>query len=188
MLHLQQSGCHNFNLVTPTHVVPQILKALDIAIDQGLNIPLVYNCSGYESVETIKILDHIIDIYMPDFKFWDSDISKKYCNAKDYPESARKAVKLMHEQAGDLKTDDKGIACSGLLVRHLVMPESLDQTKSILTFLKEKISPGTSVNIMPQYRPMGEAGKIKALSRMLTPEEFVEAVNMGMELGLNIIR
>ncbi len=188
MLHLQKAGCHNINLVTPSHVVPQILKALDIAIDHGLNIPLVYNCSGYENIDILRILKDIIDIYMPDFKFWEPEFSKLCCNAPDYPETARKAVKEMYGQVGDLKIDKNGIACSGLLVRHLVMPENLDGTYQILKFLKEKISPDTYVNVMSQYRPMGDADKIKELSRPVTSEEFREAVLMAEKLGLKIIQ
>ncbi|MCP4669758.1 MAG: radical SAM protein, partial [Desulfobacula sp.] len=188
MLYLQKKGCHNINLVTPSHVVPQILKALDIAIEYGLNIPLVYNCSGYDNMDTLSILKDVIDIYMPDFKFWEPENSKKYCHARDYPEIARKAVRQMYDQVGDLKVNNDGIACSGLLVRHLVMPESLDETHNILKFLKEKISPGTHVNIMSQYHPMGEANKFKTLSRPVTPEEFKKALQMAQDLNLNIIR
>ncbi len=187
MLYLQKKGCHNINLVTPSHVVPQILKALDTAIDYGLNIPLVYNCSGYESIDTLHILNNIIDIYMPDFKFWDPKISKIYCRAKDYPGIARKAVREMYNQVGDLKVSKDGIACSGLLVRHLVMPGNLDGTYHILKFLKEKVSSHTHVNIMSQYRPMGEAAKIKELSNPLMPGEYRQAIHMAKKLNLEII-
>lgn len=188
MLHLQKIGCHNINLVTPSHVVPQILKALDTAIDHGLNIPLVYNSSGYDSIDTLEILKDIIDIYMPDFKFWDPEISERFCHAKDYPETAKKAVKEMHDQVGDLKTDHAGIACSGLLVRHLVMPGNLAGTFHILKFIKENISPHTHVNIMSQYRPLGEAGRIKEISRPVTAEEFRKALHMAKKMGLKLIQ
>jgi putative pyruvate formate lyase activating enzyme len=188
MLYLQKIGCHNINLVTPTHVVPNILKALDIAVDHGLNIPLVYNCSGYESLETLGILKNIIDIYMPDFKFWDPDLSEQYCHARDYPQTARIAVREMDGQVGDLTVDGEGIACSGLIVRHLVMPGDLDGTYHILKFLKEKVSAHTHVNLMSQYHPMGEANKIKELSRCLTPEEFRRALDMAKLFDLEIIR
>ncbi|MBC8440950.1 MAG: radical SAM protein [Deltaproteobacteria bacterium] len=188
MLYLQKIGCHNINLVTPSHVVPQVLKALDIAIDFGLNIPLIYNCSGYESIDTLSILKGIIDIYMPDFKFWNPKISKTYCNALNYPQIARNAVKEMFDQVGDLKIDEAGIAYSGLLVRHLVMPGNLDGTYHILKFLKEKISSHTHVNIMSQYHPMGNTGKIKELSFPLTPEEFRSAMQMAKKFDLKIIR
>ena len=188
MLYLQKIGCHNINLVTPSHVVPQILKALDIAIDNGLNIPLVYNCSGYESIGTLQILKDIIDIYMPDFKFWDSEMSELCCNAPDYPEIAKKAVKEMYDQAGDLKTDINGIACSGLIVRHLVMPENLNGTYQILKFLKEEISSFTHINVMSQYRPMGDVFKIKELSRPVTSEEFRKALLMAKKFNLKVIQ
>ena len=188
MLHLQKIGCHNINLVTPSHVVPQILKALDIAIDSGLNLPLVYNCSGYESIETLRLLNGIIDIYMPDFKFWSSSLSRQYCNAGDYPLVAQKAIKEMYDQVGDLKMDKNGIACSGLLVRHLVMPGILDETRQILRFLKEEISSHTHVNIMSQYRPMGDAFKVKALYLPLMPDEYKKALHMAREFNLTIIR
>ena len=188
MLYLQKIGCHNINLVTPTHVVPQILKALDIAISHGLNIPLVYNCSGYENIETLHILKDIIDIYMPDFKFWKPEISKKCFNAQDYPQVAKKAFKEMYNQVGSLKVDKAGIAYSGLIVRHLVMPGYLDQTCQILNFLKDKISCHTHVNLMSQYRPMGDACKIKKLSRPVTSEEFKKALSMAKNLNLTVIR
>jgi putative pyruvate formate lyase activating enzyme len=188
MLYLQKIGCHNINLVTPTHVVPNILKALDIAVDHGLNIPLVYNCSGYESLETLGILKNIIDIYMPDFKLWDPDLAEQYCHARDYPQTARAAVREMNDQVGDLTVDGEGIAWGGLIVRHLVMPGDLDGTYHILKFLKEKVSAHTHVNIMSQYHPMGDANKIKELSRCLTPEEFRRALDMAKRFNLEIIR
>lgn len=187
MVHLQKLGCHNINLVTPSHVVPQILKGLDRAIDLGLNIPLVYNCSGYESLETLKILRGVIDIYMPDFKFWNPKTSQTYCQAQDYPDMAKKAIQEMQAQVGDLSLDKNGIACSGLLVRHLVMPGGLDETREILNFLKEKISPHTHVNLMSQYRPMGKVSGIKAISRPVTPEEFRTAVHLAKAFNLNLI-
>ncbi len=187
MLYLQKKGCHNINLVTPTHVVPQILRALDVAVGLGLKIPLVYNCSGYDSVDTLYLLKDIIDIYMPDFKFWEPEQSERYCHAPDYPAIARNAVREMADQAGDLKTDINGIACSGVIIRHLVMPGALDETRHILKFLKGKISPHAHVNIMSQYRPMGEAGKFKMLSRPVTPEEYRTALQIARTLKLNII-
>jgi len=188
MLYLQKIGCHNINLVTPSHVVPQIVKALDIAVDYGLNIPLVYNCSGYESIDTLRILKDVIDIYMPDFKFWEPEISEICCHARDYPQIARKAVKEMFDQVGDLKVDKTGIASSGLMVRHLVMPGNLSGTYNILKFLKEKVSSNTHVNIMSQYRPMGDACRIKELSRPVTTEEFRKALHMAKNFNLKIIQ
>lgn len=188
MILLQEKGCHNINFVTPTHVVPFILQAVDRAIDLGLDLPLVYNSSGYERPETIALLDGIMDIYLPDFKFWNPELSGAACNAPDYPETARKAICLMQAQTGDLKIDENGIAVSGLLVRHLVMPGTLDDIKSILVFLKEKISPGTCINLMSQYRPLWQAGKVPSLSGNLDASEFRVAVRMAKELGLNLIR
>ncbi|MBU3952659.1 MAG: radical SAM protein, partial [Proteobacteria bacterium] len=159
-----------------------------IAAASGLTIPLVYNCSGYESLETLGLLKDVIDIYLPDFKFWEPGISEMCCQANDYPEIARKAIREMYDQVGDLKVDKDGIACSGLLVRHLVLPENLAGTYEILKFLKEKISAQTHVNIMSQYRPMGEAGRIKSLARPVTPEEVRKARQMARDLGLKIVQ
>ena len=188
MIRLQEQGCHNINFVTPTHVVPQILEALDLAAGSGLHIPLVYNCAGYESPDTLALLDGIIDIYMPDFKFWNDTAAGRFCNAPDYRETAQAAILAMHAQTGDLKTDDAGIACSGLLVRHLVMPGRLEDTREILKFLITRVSPGTHVNLMSQYRPMGEAHRFPDLSRPLSAAEFRRALEMGKTSGLTLIR
>lgn len=188
MLYLQNMGCCNINLVTPSHVVPQILKALDIAAGLGLRLPLVYNSSGYDSVETLKILRDVVDIYMPDFKFWEAEAADRYCHAKDYPDIARNAVLEMQAQVGDLLLDEDGLALSGLLVRHLVMPGRISDTGRILNFLKEKASPHTHVNLMSQYRPMGEAKKFKELSLPLSPEDFRSALKLGWASGLVLVR
>ena len=188
MLELQRSGCHNINFVTPSHVVPQILKALSLAVKQGLRIPLVYNTSAYESLDTLKILRDVIDIYLPDFKFMDKDASSQYCHAADYPEKAMAALQEMQNQSGDLMVDYAGIACSGLLVRHLVMPGRLEETGQILAFLKAKVSPHTHINIMSQYRPLGDAFKFEAISRKVTVQEFKAALKLGRESGLTLIR
>ncbi len=188
MLYLQKTGCCNINLVTPSHVVPHILKALSIAADQGLNIPLIYNSSGYDSVEALKILKDVVDIYMPDFKFWDADAANLYCHAGDYPKTARKAIIEMQAQVGDLVLDAAGLAVSGLLVRHLVMPGRISDTAQILNFLKKDISLCTHVNIMSQYRFMGNAKKYKELSLPLSSGEFKKARDLGRDLGLKLIR
>jgi putative pyruvate formate lyase activating enzyme len=188
MIYLQNMGCCNINLVTPSHVVPQILKALDIAAGLGLRLPLVYNSSGYDRVETLKILRGVVDIYMPDFKFWETEAAGRYCQAKDYPDIARKAVLEMQAQVGDLLLDEGGLALSGLLVRHLVMPGRISDTGRILNFLKEKVSPHTHVNLMSQYRPMGEAKKFKELSLPLSSEEFRSALKLGRASGLVLVR
>ncbi len=184
MMSLQNKGCHNINFVTPSHFVPQILSALELAIEKGLNIPLIYNSGGYDNVETLKLLEGVIDIYMPDFKFWDAVIAEKTCNAPDYPEIARKAIAEMHRQVGNLKIDNNGIAIRGLLIRHLVLPNKLAGTKEIAGFIVKDISPNTYVNIMPQYRPCGKASEIEELSAFLTQKEYNDAVRSAQEEGL----
>ena len=184
MIHLQDIGCHNINFVTPSHVVPQILSALEIAIGKGLKIPLVYNTGAYDKVETLRLLEGIIDIYMPDFKFWDSNIARETCNAPDYPEVAKRAVKEMYRQVGDLEVDNLGIAKRGLLVRHLVMPYGIANTQEVMKFLANEISSNTYVNIMPQYRPCGNACKNAILARSLTSGEYYEALDMARKEGI----
>jgi len=185
MLRLQGLGCHNINLVTPTHVTPQILEALVLAVPEGLRLPLVYNCGGYEDVETLRLLEGIIDIYMPDFKFWDPEKARLYLNASDYPEIARRAVREMHRQVGDLVMDEKGLARRGLLVRHLVMPGCLDDTRAILQFLRE-LSPGTAVNVMAQYRPAGmvDSRRHPQINRGITHREYLDALDAAAGLRL----
>jgi putative pyruvate formate lyase activating enzyme len=184
MLSLQVLGCHNINFVTPSHVVPQILSALLIAIEDGLNLPLVYNSSGYDSVDTLRMLDGIIDIYMPDFKFWDSETSKMTCDAPDYPDIAQNAMKEMHSQVGELVLDHNGIAIRGLLVRHLVMPDNLAGTEQIMKFIADNISIDTYVNIMPQYRPCGKAYETPLLNRPITQDEFYSAIFSAKKAGI----
>lgn len=184
MMSLQRQGCHNINFVTPTHVVPQILAALSIAADAGLTLPLVYNSSGYDSVATLKLLDHIVDIYMPDFKFWNAASAMRFAKAKDYPSQARAALKEMHNQVGDLIIGDDGVAVRGLLVRHLVMPGGLSETACILRYLAEQISPDTYVNVMDQYRPCGLAHRYPPLDRPTTHDSYQEALKLAEEAGL----
>ncbi len=183
MLELQALGCHNINLVTPTHQVPMILEALERAIEGGLNIPIVYNCGGYESIETLKILEGIIDIYMPDFKYSDPNVARKYSLAEDYPEVAKKAIKEMHRQVGDLVIEDS-IAVRGLLVRHLVLPDDLAGTEEVMRFLAEEISPNTYVNVMDQYYPCYKAFDIPPLDRRITLEEYKKAGEAALKAGL----
>ncbi len=185
MLSLQEQGCHNINFVTPSHVVAQILDALPIAIENGLRIPLVYNSSGYDEVATLRLLDGIFDIYMPDFKFWSNASAQRCTDAPDYPEKAQRALKEMHRQVGDLVIDRNGIAQKGLLIRHLVMPGSLDETEHILKFIAEEISPNSYVNIMDQYHPCGEAKDLPPLDRNLSPEEFGKALKLAKRAGLS---
>jgi putative pyruvate formate lyase activating enzyme len=184
MLSLQSAGCHNINFVTPSHVVPQILSALVLAADQGLSIPLVYNSSGYDSVETLRLLDGVIDIYMPDFKFWDGQIADQTCQAPDYPQTARDALTEMHRQVGDLTLDRNGLAVSGVLVRHLVLPNGLAGTPEVMDFIANRISPHTYVNVMAQYRPCGKAAEVKALNRTITDEEYQTAVKAATDAGI----
>jgi len=184
MVSLQRQGCHNINFVTPSHVVPQILAALPKAIKKGLTVPLVYNTSGYDSPETLKLLDGIIDIYMPDFKFWNKESAKRYAKAPDYPEVAQKAILEMYRQVGDLVMDKEGVAVQGLLVRHLVMPTSLEETNGILRFLAQKVSADTYVNVMDQYRPCGRAYQCPPIDRRLTGDEYEEALGLARDAGL----
>jgi putative pyruvate formate lyase activating enzyme len=184
MIGLQRLGCHNINFVTPSHVVPQILEAVKWAAEDGLRVPLVYNSGGYDSVETLRLLDGVIDIYMPDLKFMDSRISKELMNAPDYPEVARAAIVEMHRQVGDLQINENGIATRGLLVRHLVMPDDLTETRKAMRFLATEVSTNTYVNIMNQYRPCGRAHEHPKLDRSVTRAEYLDAVNSAREEGI----
>jgi len=175
-LALQEDGCHNINLVTPSHVVPFILKALVLAAREGLSIPLVYNTGGYDSVNTLRLLDGVVDIFLPDFKYWDRDVGRRLSHVPDYPEVARKAIKEMHRQVGDLVIGPDGIARRGLMVRHLVLPGGLSGTKPILQFIAREISLNTYLNVMDQYRPCGEAYDHPPLDRRITREEYADAL------------
>lgn len=185
MVELMERGCHNINFVTPTHVVVQIVEALIPAVEQGLNLPLVYNSGGYESVETLALMDGIFDIYMPDFKFWDNGWAERFLNAPDYRERTRAALMEMHRQVGDLKVDAQGIATRGVLVRHLVMPGGVAGTERVMEFLAREISPDTYVNVMDQYRPCGNAHGDEVIGRRLTAGEFRNAMSAASEAGLH---
>jgi putative pyruvate formate lyase activating enzyme len=184
MLRLQEMGCHNINFVTPTHYVPQIVASLADATEMGLRVPIVYNCSGYESTEVIRFLDGIVDIYMPDVKFMNEEYSKKFSNAPDYPEVIKKALKEMHRQVGDLAGNSDGIAERGLLIRHLVMPGGVASSEEVFRFIAEEISVHTYVNIMEQYRPEYRAHEFEEISRRITRKEYSEAVQMARRFGL----
>jgi len=184
MLELQTMGCHNINLVSPSHVVPQILAALVIAVQAGLRIPLVYNSGGYDALETLLLLDGIVDIYMPDMKFANMGNAKKYSRVLHYPQVNREAVIEMHRQVGDLQTDDDGLATRGLLVRHLILPCNLAGTKQIVKFIADEISTHTYLNLMAQYRPSYNASLYPQLNRPITASEFNRAVRMAKEAGL----
>jgi putative pyruvate formate lyase activating enzyme len=186
MLDLQARGCHNVSFVTPTHYVPQLIAALPYAIEQGFRRPLVYNCGGYESLEAIQLLAGIIDIYLPDIKFFDPHASERYMDgATDYPEVVRAVVKEMHRQVGDLVVDGRGIARHGLIVRHLVMPGMTQDSDLILRFIAEELSPQTYVNVMDQYRPCFQAGRSPEIARRTTPAEHRAVVEMARRLGLH---
>jgi len=185
MIDLQDRGCHNINLVTPTHYVPQIIKALTIAIENGLSTPLVYNTSGYDSTGTIRLLDGIIDIYMPDIKFLDSGLSQRFCKAADYPEVVREAVVEMQRQVGDLVVDEHGIARKGLIIRHLVMPSCGEDTKRIMEFIRDEVSQNALVNIMAQYHPCHRAGEFEEIANSISLKEHTEAIGYARSIGLS---
>lgn len=185
MLFLQAKGCHNINLVSPTHVVPQILEALELAVESGLRLPLVYNSGGYDSVETLRILDGVIDIYMPDMKYDNAETARELSGVENYPEINRAAIKEMHRQTGDLEINGEGVAQKGLLIRHLVLPHGLAGTKSIMYFLNNEVSSNTYVNIMDQYHPCYKAFQIPSLSRRISSTEFREALSFAKEAGVN---
>lgn len=185
MLSLQDRRCHNINLVSPTHVVPQILEALELAIGLGLQLPLVYNSGGYDSLDTLQLLDGIVDIYMPDMKYSDEKAAEELSGIQAYPSVNRAAVKEMHRQVGDLQIDPEGVAQRGLLVRHLVLPADLAGTEAIVKFVSEEISPDTYVNVMAQYRPCYRAFEFPSLARPVSAAEYRQAVRLAREAGLH---
>jgi len=185
MMYLQKIGCHNINLVTPTHVMPNIINATRIALKKGLRLPLVYNTSGYERLEILKVLDGIVDIYMPDMKYMDGDHAGKYSSgASDYPEVAKKALIEMNRQVGELLIDERGIALRGLLIRHLVMPNRVAGTEKFVRWVAESLSKSTYVNIMAQYRVEYKAFNYPKIARGITVGEFLEAMDWAEEYGL----
>lgn len=187
MVELQERGCHNVNLVTPTHYLPQILEALEAACRLGLEIPLVYNCGGYEALAALRLLDGIVDIYLPDVKYSDPEVGLRYSRARDYPRVVKLALKEMHRQVGVLKVDERGIAYRGLLVRHLVLPGGLAGTAEICLFIAEELSPETHVNIMGQYRPCHRAYEHPPLDRPVTAAEVAAAREEARRAGLRNI-
>jgi putative pyruvate formate lyase activating enzyme len=184
MLELQQAGCHNINWVTPEHVVPQILEALPLAVERGLRLPIVYNTSSYDSLDSLELMDGIVDVYMPDFKLWSSELSRRYLAKRDYAEVACRTVKEMHRQVGGLVLDDRGLARRGLLVRHLVMPGLVHETEAILRWIAEELGPDTYVDVMAQYYPAGRTGEFPEIDRRLYRSEFEHALAIADELGL----
>ena len=184
MLHLQEIGCHNINFVSPSHVVAQIIAAVEVAAERGLHLPLVYNTGGYDSPEALALLDDIIDIYMPDMKYGDAEMARRYSHVREYPRINQAAVREMHRQVGDLVIGEDGLARRGLLVRHLVMPNRIAGTDAVLKFLSEEISTDTYVNLMDQYRPCYRAGNFPELDRPITSPEFSEALDAARRHGL----
>ncbi|MFQ5889173.1 MAG: radical SAM protein [Gemmatimonadota bacterium] len=186
MLELQRLGCHNINFVTPEHVVPQLLEAVAVAIDLGLGLPIVYNTSAYDALESIELMDGVVDIYMPDFKYWSRERSRTYMKAENYPDAARAAIQAMHEQVGSLVIGPDGLARRGVLIRHLVMPGGLEETRAILEWIARELGPDSYVNLMDQYYPAGRvsAERYAEINRSLTSGEFREAQAMARDLGL----
>jgi putative pyruvate formate lyase activating enzyme len=186
MLSLQNRGCHNINLVTPTHFIPQFVEALIPAIGEGLRLPVVYNTGGYDRVEVIRELEPVVDIFMPDIKFFTPGTAEKFCSAPDYPEAVKKAVVEMHRIVGDLAVDESGIAQRGMIIRHLVMPGGLADTEEVARFVAEKLSKDTYFNLMDQYYPSHRANEYPSINRRITRSEWSEAVGAVREAGLRI--
>jgi len=184
MVRLQQAGCSNVNVVTPTHVAPMILEALEAAVPAGLTVPLVYNTGGYDPEDVLRLLEGVVDVYMPDAKFAHAAPSQRYCDASDYPEVNRRALREMHRQVGDLELDDAGVARRGLLVRHLVMPGDVAGTSEVVEFLATELSTDTYLNLMDQYRPCGQAGRFPEICRRVTEDEMAEARLAARHVGL----
>jgi putative pyruvate formate lyase activating enzyme len=184
MLSLQEAGCHNINFVSPSHVVAEILEALVIAAEHGLRLPLVYNTGGYDSPEALALLDGVIDIYMPDMKYSDRLVARRFSRIGNYPQVNQEAVREMHRQVGDLELDAQGVALRGLLVRHLVLPEGLAGTEEVVRFLAEEISPQTYLNVMNQYRPAFKAREYPPLNRPLSAAEYADAVCIAQAAGM----
>lgn len=192
MLELQEAGCHNINFVTPEHVVPQVIEAIAAAVPRGLRVPIVYNTSSYDALASLRLMDGLVDVYMPDFKFWTKESARDYAKAKDYPQRAREAIQEMYRQVGDLVFDEHGLARRGVLVRHLVMPGQTEEARAIFRWLAEEISSDLYVNVMGQYRPDYQVGEIardgtpryQAIGRATSPEEMKSAFAAAREAGL----
>jgi putative pyruvate formate lyase activating enzyme len=187
MLDLQRRGCHNINFVTPEHVVAQIIESVAIAVERGLSIPIVYNTSAYDALDSIELMNGIADIYMPDFKFWSAERSKLYMKAEDYPDVASRVIRAMHDQVGDLVISENGLARRGLLIRHLVMPGMLDETRAILEWIAAELGTNTYINLMDQYHPAGKVSAVQyhEINRRTLSSEFLEAKRIAWSLGLH---
>src|SRR5919199_2679870 len=189
MLELQALGCHNINWVTPEHVVPQILEALPLAVDGGLVLPLVYNTSSYDSLDSLELMDGVVDVYMPDFKVWTSESARRYLKRADYPDVARATIKEMHRQVGDLVSDRRGLARRGVILRHLIMPGLLEETEAILRWVADELGAGCYVNLMAQYYVSGRVGRdgeYVEIARRIHREEYEQALAVARELGLRL--
>jgi putative pyruvate formate lyase activating enzyme len=189
MLELQAIGCHNVNWVTPEHVVPQILEALPLAVRAGLRLPLVYNTSAYDSLDGLKLMEGVVDVYMPDFKVWTRERARRYLKRPDYADVARETIKEMHRQVGDLVLDERGLARRGLILRHLIMPGQLDETAEILRFVAEELGTGCYVNLMAQYYVSGKVGRdgeYLEIARGIHREEYEQALALARALGLRL--
>jgi putative pyruvate formate lyase activating enzyme len=189
MLELQALGCHNINWVTPEHVVPQILEALPRTLARGLELPIVYNTSAYDALDSLRLLEGIVDVYMPDFKLWTSEAARRYLKRADYPDVARQTIVEMHRQVGDLVLDERGLAQCGLIVRHLIMPGLLEETEAILRFVAEELGTATYVNLMAQYQvsgKVGQDGRFAEIARGIHREEYEQALGLARELGLRL--
>jgi len=188
MLELQALGCHNVNWVTPEHVAPQILEAMPIAVEAGLRLPIVYNTSAYDSFDSLRLMDGVVSVYMPDFKLWTCDAARRHLKRADYPDVARATIREMHRQVGYLDVDEHGLARRGVLLRHLVMPGLLDETEAILRWIAEELGPGTYVNLMAQYSPLGRVGggEYAEIDRRVWREEYETALSLADSLGLRL--
>lgn len=184
-LHLQSAECHNLNLVTPTHQAHSIVAALVEAVEGGFNLPVVWNCGGYESVETLQLLDGLVDIYMPDLKYGDNAAARRFSGVRGYVRASQAAVREMHRQVGDLIVDEQGFALRGLIVRHLILPSDVAGTEPVLRFLAQEISPNAYLNLMDQYRPMHRAHEFQEIARPISTAEFVRARNLAIRAGLH---
>ncbi|HEU5143281.1 MAG TPA: hypothetical protein VFU04_09015, partial [Solirubrobacterales bacterium] len=189
MLELQAIGCHNINWVTPEHVVPQILEAVPIVLEAGLRLPIVYNTSAYDSLDSLELMEDVVDVYMPDFKLWTAERAKRYLKRADYPEVARRTIAEMHRQVGDLVLDEDGLARRGVILRHLVMPGLLEETEAILRWVAEELGTGCYVNLMAQYYVSGKVGRdgqYEEIARGIYREEYERALSAARELGLRL--
>jgi putative pyruvate formate lyase activating enzyme len=189
MIELQAIGCHNINWVTPEHVVPQILESLPLAFARGLELPIVYNTSAYDSLDSLRLMEGIVDVYMPDFKLWTAESARRYLKRADYPDVARETIFEMNRQVGDLVLDERGMARRGLILRHLIMPGLLEETEAILRFAAEELGTSTYVNLMAQYYvsgKVGENGRYQEIARGIYREEYEQALALARDLGLRL--